>query len=123
MKLFLREQHNGGKTHWYDFEDNHVKLGQCQIRIVPTVGALLPDDFKFHIMYEIFSGFRQRGYGKILFNLALDKCKELGIDEVIVICEDTNIPSKKIIESFCSEKIDQKSDLNGVIYNKYIYKP
>lgn len=40
---------------------------------------------------------RGKGYGKKLLALGLKKCKELGIDKVLVTCKDTNIASRKCI--------------------------
>ena len=40
---------------------------------------------------------RRKGYGKKLLALGLKKCKELGIDKVLLSCKDTNIASRKCI--------------------------
>lgn len=40
---------------------------------------------------------RNKGYGKKLLALGLKKCKELGIDRVLVTCKDTNVASRKCI--------------------------
>ncbi len=51
-----------------------------------------------HIGYDIRPSKRNKGYGKQMLALALPKAKELGIQKVLVTCNETNIGSKKIIE-------------------------
>ncbi|MCF7844919.1 MAG: GNAT family N-acetyltransferase [Kiritimatiellales bacterium] len=52
-----------------------------------------------HIGYWIRPSERQKGYGKIILKLALEKAKELGINKVLVTCDEMNIGSRKIIEA------------------------
>lgn len=52
-----------------------------------------------HIGYDIRPSKRKQGYGKLILKLALDKAKELGIKDVLVTCDATNIGSKKVIET------------------------
>jgi predicted acetyltransferase len=52
-----------------------------------------------HIGYDIRPSKRRLGYGKKILELSLLKAKELGIQKVLVTCDETNIGSKKIIEA------------------------
>lgn len=52
-----------------------------------------------HIGYTIRPTQRGKGYGKIILAELLKKAKEKGINEVLVTCDESNIPSRKIIES------------------------
>lgn len=52
-----------------------------------------------HIGYEIRPSQRRRGYGKMLLRLALPYARELGLNRVLITCDDTNIGSAKIIEA------------------------
>ncbi len=52
-----------------------------------------------HIGYYIRPNERQKGYGKLILKLALKKAKSLGIENVVITCDITNLGSKKIIES------------------------
>lgn len=52
-----------------------------------------------HIGYYVRPDERQKGYGKLLLKLALKKAKALGIRNVVVTCDITNLGSKKIIEA------------------------
>ncbi len=52
-----------------------------------------------HIGYSIRPTKRKMGYGTKMLALALPEAKKLGIDRVLLTCDDDNIASAKIIES------------------------
>lgn len=52
-----------------------------------------------HIGYGIRPSERRKGYGTILLKLALLKAKDLGVEEVLLVCDYDNIGSKEIIIS------------------------
>jgi predicted acetyltransferase len=56
-----------------------------------------------HIGYEIRPSRRKQGYGTEILRLGLEKAKELGLQRVLVTCDEDNIGSKKIIEQNCGK--------------------
>ena len=50
------------------------------------------------IFYKIWPKYRNKGYGTIMLDLALEKCKEFGFKTIRINCDDKNVASKKIIE-------------------------
>jgi predicted acetyltransferase len=52
-----------------------------------------------HIGYEIRPSMRRRGYGRQILALGLPKARALGLERVLVTCQETNIGSRKIIEA------------------------
>ena len=72
-----------------------------------------------HIGYDISPDHRNRGYGHQILKLALEKAKEMGIEEVILTCNINNKASRKIIEK-------NNGILMGTIFDKeekeYLYK-
>ena len=50
-----------------------------------------------HIGYGIRPSKRKRGYATQILSLALEKAKELNLNKVLLVCNSTNIASKKII--------------------------
>jgi predicted acetyltransferase len=52
-----------------------------------------------HIGYVIRPSERGKGYAKMLLEKLLEKAKSMGIDKVLLTCDETNIPSRKVIES------------------------
>lgn len=61
-----------------------------------------------HIGYGIRPAERKKGYGKLILKLGLEKAKEIGLKEVLITCDKSNIGSKKIIETSGGELIDCK---------------
>lgn len=52
-----------------------------------------------HIGYEIRPSKRHLGYGTEILKQALSEAKRLGIKNALITCDETNIGSRKIIES------------------------
>lgn len=68
-------------------------------------------EFAGHIGYDISPAHRNKGYGFEILKLALEECKKLGLEEVILTCNTGNIASKKIIEK-------NNGKLLGIIYDE-----
>lgn len=51
-----------------------------------------------HIGYGIRPDERRKGYGTEILRLTLEKAKELGLERVLVTCDEDNIASARIIE-------------------------
>lgn len=51
-----------------------------------------------HIGYDIRPTERQKGYGKRILELGLEKARELGLEKVLLTCHTDNTASRKIIE-------------------------
>jgi predicted acetyltransferase len=52
-----------------------------------------------HIGYVVRPSKRRCGYGTVLLRLGLDKACERGLRRVLLTCDETNIGSRKIIET------------------------
>ena len=50
-----------------------------------------------HIGYSVRPSERQKGYATKMLSLALDKCRELGMEKVLVSCDKNNVGSFKTI--------------------------
>jgi len=73
--------------------DNKL-VGMIQIRHELTEFLL---NYGGHIGDSIAVGERNKGYGKKLLALGLEKCKKIGIEKVLITCADSNIASRKCI--------------------------
>ena len=51
-----------------------------------------------HIGYAIRPSERRKGYATAATALSLEECRRLGIDPVLITCDDTNRPSARVIE-------------------------
>lgn len=74
-----------------------------------------------NISYVIIPDYRRKGYGTKALNLAIKKCKELGINNILITCLDSNIGSIKIIEKNNGKLKDTCTDnSNGELTRRYI---
>ncbi|NND02078.1 MAG: GNAT family N-acetyltransferase [Acidimicrobiia bacterium] len=62
-----------------------------------------------HVGYQVLEPYRRCGYGTAMLRQALPICADLGLDSVLVTCDEDNIASRKIIES------------NGGVYEKTVH--
>jgi len=51
-----------------------------------------------NIFYKVRPSARNKGYGGKMLGLALEKCRKLGMREVLLQCNNKNTPSKRVIE-------------------------
>lgn len=73
---------------------DHILIGMIDIRI------RLNETLSFvggHIGFSVRKSERKKGYATEMLKLALDICKELGINTVLITCKKENIASEKVI--------------------------
>ncbi|MDE7106621.1 MAG: GNAT family N-acetyltransferase [Anaeroplasmataceae bacterium] len=78
------------------FNPENRLIGLIQIRL-ELKGYLI--EFGGHIGYCVRPSERRKGYAKMMLNMALDICKEMGLDKVLITCLESNIASAKTIEA------------------------
>ena len=93
--IFVREQ------------DNRI-VGMLQIR--HCFNPYL-EKYGGHIGYSVAPSERRKGYASQMLKLALPKCRELGIDKVLITCIEDNTGSRKTILA------------NGGVYESTVYEP
>ena len=86
----------------YGLFEDHCLLGLVQIRLelrgyLARCGG--------HIGYCVRPSRRRQGYAKAMLRLALDVCRQEGLDRVLITCLDKNIASARTIES-CGGKLE-----------------
>ena len=52
-----------------------------------------------HIGYDIAPSYRGCGNGKLMLNLALVKAKQLGLTKALLMADEDNLASRKVIEA------------------------
>lgn len=92
--------------------ETYYLIRQSDNRIVGMVNIRLSLNEKLqkcggHIGYGIRPSERQKGYNKINLYLALIRCQELGMKEVILDCISSNIASSRTMEALGGIKIDE----------------
>ncbi|MFP8961435.1 GNAT family N-acetyltransferase [Streptomyces nanhaiensis] len=87
------EGHVPCTTLWWAEGDTY--LGRIAIRHRLN-GFLL--DYGGHIGYDVRASARRRGHATAMLRAALPVAHSLGIDPVLVTCDDTNTASRRVIE-------------------------
>lgn len=72
-----------------------------------------------HIGYSVRKSERQKGYAKIMLNKALEVCKEIGLDRVLITADDNNPASFKTIESQGGVLENKITEEDGNILRRY----
>ena len=117
--LNLQEGRVPSSVYLLKIEGNDRILGHVSIR--HSIDNEFLEKVGGHIGYGIRPSERGKGYAKILLNLALKICKELGIENVMITCKKNNIPSAKCIKSnggILRDEINYK----GEDFNRYDFK-
>lgn len=100
LKLLIKEIVGSIPTSVFEVvNDKGLVVGFVQIRHKPSSGFGIPTECASHIYYEIDSNERGKGYGKVILKLALSEAKKIGINPVIVTCDEDNLASLKVIKS------------------------
>lgn len=90
-------------TLWY-IEGNEY-LGRLAIRHRLTENLL---ESGGHIGYDVRPTARRRGHATAMLREALPFARSLGIDEVLVTCDDDNVGSRRVIENNGGRFEDQR---------------
>lgn len=80
--------------YWLLKGEKPIGFGKIRHRLNP---ALL--EYGGHIAYCIDPRYRNKGYGRQLLTMLLEKAGYKGIDNVLITCDSTNIASQKVIVS------------------------
>ncbi len=80
----------------YVFYEDDYPIGRVSINLEKS--PFFQDRFNSDIGYTIRPSKRNKGYANIMFDLALEVCKENKLDQITVTCFEDNVPSNKVIE-------------------------
>ncbi len=73
-----------------------------------------------NIGYSVRKSERRNGYAKAMLGLALEKCKELGLDRVLITCYQDNIASAKTILANGGVLENEIADSTGITQRYWI---
>lgn len=96
-------------------EERNIFVGAVNIRHYLNENLLLTGG---HIGDGVRPSERRKGIGTKMINLALEKCKELGIDRVLMVCDKSNIASAKSIQNN-GGILENEVEVCGTIYQRY----
>jgi predicted acetyltransferase len=95
--------------------DRNIVVGAVDIRHAMTESLLLTGG---HIGDGVRPSERRKGVATAQIGLALEKCKELGIDRVLMTCESWNIGSAKSIVNN-GGLLENEIEVDGKFYQRY----
>jgi predicted acetyltransferase len=84
-------------TMLYAFDDRNEIVGRLNIRHSLNENLTQRGG---HIGYAVAEKYRGKGYAKEILKQGLSYCKTLELQDLLLTCADTNIPSWKVIEHF-----------------------
>ena len=79
--------------YWLVDADEYIGRASVRHRLTPQLLEI-----GGHIGYDIRPSKRGKGYGNIVLQLAIPKARELGVDRILVTCDEHNVASRKVIE-------------------------
>ncbi len=91
-------------TFWLVDADRHIA---GIIRIRHRLNAFL-EEHGGHICYDVPPSRRRQGNGRRLLELGLLEAARLGLPRVLLICDDDNLPSRRIIEACGGVHLDTR---------------
>ncbi len=90
---------------WLIEENGDEVIGRLSIR--HSLGNDFLKNFGGHIGYAVKPKYRRKGIGTFLLGEGLKFAEKVGVSEVLITCDEGNIPSKKIIEQGGGRYIDK----------------
>ncbi|MBT2216981.1 GNAT family N-acetyltransferase [Virgibacillus dakarensis] len=103
-------------TNYFLIDDNERIVAMVDIRhdlneFLRNVGG--------HIGYSTRPSERKKGYATLILAEALKKCKELGIDRVLVTCDEDNIGSAKVVIRNGGIEDESFADTDGTVKRRF----
>lgn len=107
-------------TMFYGFVENTI-VGRINIRHELNDHLLQRGG---HLGYAVSPKFRKQGYATQMFRLGLQKCRDLGLSEILITCTDENVASWRVIEKFGSQLENRiLDDEDKKLVRRYWLKP
>ncbi|AOZ90788.1 GNAT family N-acetyltransferase [Paenibacillus crassostreae] len=117
-KQFIPEGWVPSSTYWLVVDDRKV-VGAVNIRHGLTEKLFNSGG---HIGYGIRPSERKKGYATRLLALSLERSKEIGISNALVVCDDYNIASRKTILNNGGVQDSNFIEEDGNVINRFWIK-
>lgn len=121
----MKDRNNLAKPEWVEMSqfvliDKEKELIIGMINIRHYLNEYL-SKFGGHVGYSVRPSQRNKGYAKVMLELAKQYLQEKGLKKILLTCDDTNIASIKTIES-CGGLLENKIDKNNSLIRRYWIK-
>ena len=106
-----------GTTYFAVYNNNNNKIvGTIQIRYILNETLFKTGG---HIGYGVRPSERRKGFATKMLALALDECKKLNIDRVLITCDKDNLGSARTIQKHGGVLENEIVDDDGEILQRY----
>ena len=115
----LKPNRVGADYYWLVDDARSYFIGQISVRHRLTDSLIR---YGGHIGYGVRYSEWNRGYGTLMLRLALEKAKELGLERVLVTCDDDNFASARVMEKngfVLQDKLVNGEEGHEVIIRRY----
>ncbi len=115
----LKPDRVGAHVYWLVDDEKDYFIGEITIRHRLNDALLRRGG---HIGYGIRCAEWNKGYGSLMLKLALEKANELGLERVLITCDDNNIGSARVMEKnscILQDKIKNIVDSEEFITRRY----
>lgn len=116
----LKENRVGAHFYWLVDDERDYFIGEISIR--HRLNDAL-ERYGGHIGYGIRCGEWNKGYGTLLLKCALKKAFELGLDSILITCDDDNIGSYRVMEKNgfgLRDKIENNINGKAILTRRYV---
>ena len=116
----LKENRVGAHFYWLVDDERDYFIGEISIR--HRLNDAL-ERYGGHIGYGIRCGEWNKGYGTLLLKCALKKAFELGLDNILITCDDDNIGSYRVMEKNgfkLRDKIENSINGKAILTRRYV---
>ncbi|WP_018750866.1 GNAT family N-acetyltransferase [Paenibacillus sanguinis] len=80
--------------YWMFVDDRPVAYGKLKHQLNERL-----KEYGGHIGYIVRPTERGKGYGKAFLSELMNVARNIGLDELLITCDETNVRSRKVIES------------------------
>lgn len=126
-------------SNWLQMLESYSKKETCPSHLVPSDTFFLVNEYNKllgaisirhylndqllqlsgHIGYGIRPSERRKGYATVMLKMALEKCIDMGIKQVLITCDKSNMASAKTIIANEGVLANELVEDNGNIVQRY----
>lgn len=115
----LKPNRVGAHFFWLVDDEKDYFIGEVSIRHHLTEAL---EQYGGHIGYGVRYSQWNKGFGTLMLKLALAEAKKIGLEKVLITCDDDNIGSARVMEKngfVFADKIENAIDGKKIITRRY----